>query len=56
MEFEISDQETLPNRDQRPVPRQIDGPAIALQMADDAIPDPSVGLREPVLQLTQQQG
>ncbi len=54
MEFEISDHETLPNPDHRPVPHQIDEPGMCLQMATDAIPDPCIGLREPVLQLTQQ--
>ncbi|MDR7103246.1 hypothetical protein [Croceicoccus sp. BE223] len=54
MEFEISDHETLPSHEARVVPRQIDRAAMPRQMADDATPDPTIGLREPVRQLTQQ--
>ncbi|HEX2793730.1 MAG TPA: hypothetical protein VHN58_04805 [Croceicoccus sp.] len=53
MEFEISDHETLPSRERRPVLRQVDGPGRVMQMADDARPDPTIGLREPVVQPTQ---
>ena len=54
MEFEISDDETLP----RPHPgdkatRQLDRRIAYAQSADEAHADPCDGLREPVLQLTQ---
>lgn len=53
MEFEISDHETLPNWETKPVLRQLDRRYQPRQIADDTMPDPSDGLREPVFQLTQ---